>query len=186
MNAHAAIHTGCKHLGLDEDARRDLYARVTGKRSLREMSADEQESVVAELRRQGFKVVSMARQQAFKGRYVPMMQALWLDGYHLGLVRNPTDAALIAFVKRQTRIDHMRWVNDAADARRVIEALKGWMARDAGVVWNPRFDDGRSRQLAVIDAQLRILGLQPGRVDFDGSLVSEMKRLGGLIRKRKR
>lgn len=186
MNALAAIHVAKKQLGLDEDTYRAVLVLVTGKSSAGAMDAAEQERVLAEFRRRGFKVVSSAREKAFAGRYVPMMQALWLSGYHLGIVQNRADAALIAFVKRQTRIDHMRWVKDAAEARRVIEALKAWMTRDAGVVWPKNADDGRSRQLAVVDAQLRLLGESPRDLSAVADLVPLMRSLGARIRRSQR
>ena len=45
------------------------------------------------------------------------------------------DKQLLAFVKRQTGIDHANWVLDNADAVRVIEALKSMMTR-RGVRWH--------------------------------------------------
>jgi hypothetical protein len=65
---------------------------------------------------------------------------------------------MIAFVKRQTGLDHTRFLTDAADAARAIEALKAMCAR-AGVVW-PKGEASRdpcARKLAVIEAQARIL-----------------------------
>jgi phage gp16-like protein len=132
VSAIAAIHTAARQLGLEEDDRRDLYQRVTGRRSLTEMSPRQQTAVLEELRRQGFKPAKTALQ----GRFARKLQALWIDAWQLGLVQDRRDSALIAFVKRQTGIEHLNWVNDAGDAARVAEALKGWMTREAGVDWS--------------------------------------------------
>ncbi|PIO98607.1 regulatory protein GemA [Pleomorphomonas carboxyditropha] len=71
------------------------------------------------------------------GPYAGKLQALWIGAWNLGIVRERDDAALIAFVRRQTGIDHVRWVRDAEDAAKAIEALKGWMAREADIDWSP-------------------------------------------------
>ena len=139
MNPHAAIHVGLKQLGIVEDDARDLYERVTKKRSLKLMTSNEHQAVIGELRRLGFepsKARSKGPRNALQGRFAKQLQAFWIDLWNLGLVRDRTDAALIAFVRRQTRIDDPKWVLDAATAAKAIEAMKGWMARDAGVDWS--------------------------------------------------
>ncbi|MBE7186474.1 MAG: regulatory protein GemA [Methylobacterium mesophilicum] len=186
MSALAAIHVAKKALGLDEDTYRALLSRTTGKSSAADMDEAEREQVLAELRRQGFKGRSTPAKRPVTGRYVKMFQAFWTSGYNLGLIPNNTDAALNAFVVGQTKIAHMSWVKAPAQARKVIEAFKAWFARDAGVVWPKNADDGRSRQLAVLDAQLRLLGEPPRDFPAEADLVAEMKRLGARIRKGKR
>lgn len=135
MNTHAAIHVARKQLGMDDDTARDLYERVTGKRSLRAMSEPERNQVVAEFRKRGFKAASNGRKK-LTGKYAAKLQALWIAGYNLGIVRNRDDAALIAFVKRQSGLDHVRFLQSAADARSAVEALKSWLTREGGVDWS--------------------------------------------------
>ena len=151
MNPHAAIHVGLKQLGIESEDARDLYERVTRKRSLKLMTSNEHQAVIGELRRLGFRPTlrgaggagapqgeggaSKGPRNALQGRFAKQLQAYWIDLWNLGLVRDRTDAALIAFVRRQTRIDDPKWVLDAATAARAIEAMKGWMARAAGVSW---------------------------------------------------
>jgi hypothetical protein len=94
------------------------------------------------------------------GPYAGKLQALWIGAWNLGIVRDRDDAALIAFVRRQTGIDHVRWVQNAEDAAKAIEALKGWMAREADVDWTtvksaPAWYN--SPQYRVVMAQWRIL-----------------------------
>lgn len=134
MSALAAIHVAKKQLGLDDATYRSLLMRVTGKSSAGQMNEQERRNVVQELRRQGFRPV----QRGLEGPFVAKLQALWIAAYNLGIVRDRRDAALIAFVKRQSGIDHVRFLQNADDARRVIEALKSWMAREAGVDWSIR------------------------------------------------
>jgi Protein of unknown function (DUF1018) len=136
MSAIAAIHVAKKQLGLDDDTARDLYARVTGKRSLREMSPAEQDRVVGELRRQGFNKASSGSRKSLEGRFAKKLQALWIAGWNLGVVDNRDDAALLAFVKRQTGLDHVRFLRHPEDAAKAIEAIKAWLAREAKVDWS--------------------------------------------------
>lgn len=132
MTALAAIHIAKKQLGLDDDTYRAVLMRVTGKDSTRAMSERERIAVVSELRKQGFKPV----EKGLQGPFAKKLQALWIAAWNLGIVRDKRDAAMLTFVKRQTGIDHTRFLVDGEDAARAIDALKGWMAREAGVDWS--------------------------------------------------
>lgn len=134
MSAVKTIYAGIRSLGIaEEDDRRDLYERITGKRRLREMSPGDKDRVVAELRRMGFRQEGQRR--ALEGPYAKKLQALWIAGWNLGLVRCRKDVALVAFVKRQTGLDHPNWLRDPDAAKKAVEALKDWLARDGGVNW---------------------------------------------------
>ncbi len=146
------------------------------------------------------------------GPFAGKLQALWIGAWNLGIVRERDDAALIAFVKRQTGIDHVRWVQAAEDADKAIEALKGWMAREGGVDWTidrrmPAFSN--QPQVKIISAQFVILAkggmkqspreilasivpgpfrdLPPGAAPelTDADLIKIMNELGARIRKAK-
>lgn len=134
-SALATIHTGKKALGLDEDTYRAMLERITGKTSARDLSESERRRVIEEMRRQGFKGASKGARKPLEDRFAKKLQALWIAGYNLGLIRERDDKALLAFVKRQTGIDHVRFLHDADDAAKAIEALKGWLARAGGVKW---------------------------------------------------
>ena len=58
----------------------------------------------------------------------------------------PVMAALVAFVKRQAGVDHVRFLRYGDDAAKAIEALKGWMEREADVDWGRRNSDSPYRQ----------------------------------------
>lgn len=130
MTAIRAIHGALRQLGLDEATARDRYERTTGKRSLRLMSAAEQQAVLADLRRD-----LPARVKGLTGPYAKKLQALWIAGWNLGIVVDRTDAALLAFVARQSGIEDTRFLRDATDAKRAVEGLKAWLAREGGVRW---------------------------------------------------
>jgi len=135
MNALAQIHVAKRDLGLDDDTYRAMLVRVTGKDSAKAMSAAEHQDVIAECRRLGFNGGSKPVGKRLDGPYARKLQALWISAWNLGLVDDRRDQAMLAFIKRQTKIEHTRFLRDPAEARKVVEALKAWIARDAGVDW---------------------------------------------------
>jgi hypothetical protein len=143
VTALATIHVGLKQLGIAEEDARDLYERMAGERSLRAMTPAQHQSVIGELHRLGFRAKSNGSRKRLEGKYAPKLQALWIAAYNLGLIRNKDDAALLAFVKRQTGLDHTQFLRYSDDAASAIEALKIWTARDGGVDWS------KSRYLPV-------------------------------------
>jgi Protein of unknown function (DUF1018) len=136
MKTVAAIHVAKKQLGLDDDTYRAVLVRVTGKDSCSAMSGTEQQRVIEHFRQQGFKPTEGRKR--LSGPFAAKLQALWIGAWNLGLVKNREDAAMLAFVKRQTGIDHVRFLTNAKDAAKAVEGLKAWMARDGGVVWSER------------------------------------------------
>ncbi|WP_208434625.1 regulatory protein GemA [Bartonella taylorii] len=127
----AAIHLGKKALGLDDETYRALLYRLTGKQSAKDLNFSEKRLVVAEMKAYGF-APSMKR---LEGKYAKKLQALWIAGWNLGIIRDRLDKALLGFVKRQTGVDHIRFLRDSDDAGRAIEALKSWLQREGGVDW---------------------------------------------------
>lgn len=139
MNSTALINIGKNQLGLDDDAYRGMLHRVTGKTSLRIMSEVEKQNVIEDLKQKGFnptvKGPSNSKRKRLEGKFAPKLQALWIAAYNLGVVTNGSDEALIAFVHRQTGLDHIRFLHDPADAYKAIETLKKWLTRVAEVDW---------------------------------------------------
>ena len=135
MSSLAAIHVAKKQLGLDDDTYRAVLVRVTGKDSAKGMTEAERQRVVEEMRKRGFKKASKPSKSRAAGPYRAKLQALWIALWNLGLVDDRSDDAMTAFVRRQAKLDHTRFLIDQEDAMAVIEALKDWMARDAGVNW---------------------------------------------------
>jgi hypothetical protein len=135
MSALAKIHVAKKQLGLTEADYRDMLQRVAGSRSTLDMSEGQRGLVLDEMRRLGFSDRPVRRPLA--GPYAAKLQALWIAAWNLGIVRQRDDRALVAFCERQTGISHVRFVRHSEDARKVIEALKAWLAREGGVDWSP-------------------------------------------------
>lgn len=149
----AKLHVAKRELGLDDETFRDVMGRVTGKRSMRDMSVDELTACVAEFRAHGFtpkRKAGRGRKPSYgESRYLPKIRALWLSAYELGIVRDKADEAMQAFIKRQTGLDSTRWLNHAEDADKVIEALKAWMAREANVDFKRRKSVGPGQSVTV-------------------------------------
>ncbi|MBB4302327.1 phage gp16-like protein [Rhodobium orientis] len=174
----AQIHIAKKDLGLEDDDYRAVLERVTGKTSSAVMTPGERGRVLDEFRRLGW--TPQQKRKGLDGPFAKKVQALWIAGWNLGLIRDRRDSALIAFVKRQTGIDHTRWLVDSGDAAKVIEALKGWLAREGGVEWT-KHSDPRD---AVLSAQLRelaALNLRPSN-SRHGEIVGHMHELGVFLR----
>lgn len=130
----AAIHVAKKQLGLDDDTYRAKLAQITGKSSVKDMTEAERQRVLTVFRNDGFRPVDgKPAGGKLAGPFAKKLQALWIAGYNLGVVSDRRDAALIAFVKRQTGLDAVRFLHHADDARAAIDGLKGWLKREAGV-----------------------------------------------------
>lgn len=179
------IHVAKREIRMADDDYRAMLERVTGTASLRAMSDGQHQKVLGEMKRLGFQ--ARPRSGRLKGAYGRKFNALWLSAYALGLVRNPSEDALIAFVERQTGIAHANWVRDQRDAARVIEALKKWMIDKAGVEWPKAPDsDGRAAKVAVIAAQHRLLGFAGPYLDNPANSSAQLDKiiagLGAQIR----
>jgi phage gp16-like protein len=127
-----AVRAACRRLGLEDDDRKAIQLEVTGKASLADMNAAEMGAVLDRLNRD--RPGGFSDRAHFANRpHVGKIRALWWTLYWLGDVEEPNDAALDAFVKRQTGLAALRFL-DHSRAPSVIEALKAMAAR-GGVVW---------------------------------------------------
>ena len=133
-NYLAAIHCVHKALGLSKDDACALKQAVTGVQSAGDMTEQQQKRYLAHLHR--LQAGAQAPRRASVQRSVDDAQdarwlkarALWAHLAAAGLVHTDTDAALMAYVKRQTHVDAWRFLN-SYQINSVIEALKGWCAR---------------------------------------------------------
>lgn len=132
------VHMGCKQLGLDDEDRRALQLRVTGKASMTEMTVADLTAVLRELKKDGFDP-----QPKGKTRHAPaprkdlkLVHVLWKKLGDAGSLKSPGRAGLNAFVRTRfgpkwgsvpADIDMLR---DADKIEAVIQALKQWGKRD--------------------------------------------------------
>lgn len=173
------IHVAKREIGIADDDYRALLSRVTGTASLRDMSDRQHHDVIAEMKRLGFQ--AKPRTGKLAGAYGAKLNALWLSGWNLGVVRNRSEDALIAFVERQTGISHVNWLRDRDDAMKAIEALKKMIARDAGVDWPPYTADPRALKIAVIAAQHRLLGIAGEYADHPVNTLADLDNIIGAL-----
>jgi phage gp16-like protein len=57
------------------------------------------------------------------------IRALWIELHQAGKVRDGSEKALAAFVKRMSRKDSLNWCS-VVDKTAIIEALKKWLERE--------------------------------------------------------
>lgn len=134
-----------KQLRLDEEAYRDLLEARYRKRSLKRLSNAQLVDLIEHFKSLGFKPAPPKSRARRASARVPAMsakiRALWRALWDLGVVREPGDKALAAFIRRQTGLDSPSWM-DGEGAYRAIEALKAMAEREGGVDWrahkNPR------------------------------------------------
>ncbi len=121
-----AVLAACRRLGLDDEARREIQLEVTREPSMATMSEQQLGQLLDHLNRD-WKGSNPSRP------HVAKIKALWWSLYWLGAIEEPADRALSAFVKRQTGVSALRFL-DHRSAYSVIEALKSWLERE-GVTW---------------------------------------------------
>ncbi len=117
--------------GLDDLAYRDILRIVGKSESLAAMTVPNMELVLAHMKSKGFKVRPKAgdRPQTINPD-ASKVRALWLFLHALGEVRDPSEKALAAYVKRIAKVDDLRWASgDAVTA--LIETMKKWAMRRA-------------------------------------------------------
>jgi hypothetical protein len=108
----------------EEAAWRDFLALHCGKRSMQEITAQEAENLIAALSRAG------APRRPRDDKNIFLIKALWKDLHCLGEVRDPSEAALLAFARQQagTTAGALGWLT--GDQRnRVVDGLKAWLRR---------------------------------------------------------
>ena len=131
------IHVAKGQLMLADGDYRALLANAScGKTSSTKLSVDELDTVLRQLKAQGFVVTTKA--QAAGGEpdipvhdsnaQVEMIRGLWLELHRLGAVRDPSERALAKFVQRHTGIAYQGWLG-VDNAIKVIEHLKKWRNR---------------------------------------------------------
>lgn len=142
-----AIFAAARDAGLDEDDRRAVQLRVTGKPSLTGMTLRDMDAVLVAIRGTG--TAKRDRPVGSTRAHVGKIWALWWSLYWLRAVDRPEETALNAWVKRQTGVDAVRFL-DHKSAVNVIEALKAWAARE-GVEWSVP-PCAQADRRAVVDA----------------------------------
>jgi len=120
------IHVAKRQLGLDDDTYREMLQSVTGKTSTASMTNRELLAVCDALKKKGFKV---SRPRAMdNSEQAKKIRSLWLELADAGIVRNRSEVALLAYVRRITKTERMEWCT-VKQLQAVIETLKAWGSR---------------------------------------------------------
>jgi len=117
-----------KQLGMDDDTYRAMLWAVARVKSCTELDFAGRKKVLDHLQACGFKRTRPQPRALADDPQSKKIRALWLELHASGKVRNPSESALAAFVKRQTGRDALQWLN-GREASAVIEDLKKWLAR---------------------------------------------------------
>lgn len=196
MSANAqqirAIHAEARRIGMDEDMRRSFMLREVGQQSSKDMTEAEAQKVILAMKRlPGNRTAKRPRSASVSGKYGKKLQAMWLSAYHLGVIKNADDRALIKFAKRQTGVDHTQFLTHGSDAAKVIDAIKTMMVR-AGLDLNPSSYPARDGMTELAFLQVRIIAAQRRKLGLDahfttnGDLNAEIARLGVLVREKQK
>lgn len=139
----AAIHMAQKALSLSADDASALKLAVTGKASAADMTDAQRKKYLAHLSGLQARVAVAAGQRpAWQSPRQPRehspaddqderwhkARTLWSALARAGHVRTDTDAALMAYVSRQVKVEHWRFLN-GHQINTVIEAIKRWCVR---------------------------------------------------------
>ncbi|KQI69397.1 hypothetical protein AN189_02960 [Loktanella sp. 3ANDIMAR09] len=102
MKTIPILHVAKREFGLGDDDFRDVLERVTGKRSLRDMTEKQRLAVVDDFKARGFVVRrgkgSATKPGISKKGYVRLIHALWASCARLGVVEDGSAKALRTFV----------------------------------------------------------------------------------------
>ncbi len=135
---------------------RALLLREFRKTSSKELTFNQAGELLEMLKALGGKHEHIRRaSETADGPYAGKLRALWIAAHNLGLARSRDDKAMLAYVKRMTRVEHTRFLTDAKDAAKAIEGLKAWLARDGGVEWPTRDDDAATLKYIICKAVAR-------------------------------
>lgn len=118
------IHAGCRQLGLDNDARRDLQLVATGKASMRDMSEADLLKVVSALKARGLKPSPKAKRPAAPRADLRLIHVLWAKLGEAGVLKRPGREGLNTFIR--ARFEKV-WGSVPAD----VDMLRDWQQIDA-------------------------------------------------------
>ena len=137
---YTLLQVGKAALGWDDEFYYGIWLPMqgatlkNGKYSATTLSIGQLFHAVDAMKKAGFKVKSPAVNGNVKNRALAddaqskKIRALWLEMHNQGIVKNPSEASLCAYVKRMMKVDALQWLS-TAQASVLIESLKKWQAR---------------------------------------------------------
>ncbi|TCS38489.1 phage gp16-like protein [Paucimonas lemoignei] len=124
------IHVAKRELQLDDETYRAMLWSIARVKSSKDLDFTGRKKVLDHLKARGFKVRSKAAPspQLAQDAESKKIRALWIFLHQIGVVQNPAEEALAAYVKRITGVEALQWVN-GKQALALIESLKKWAMR---------------------------------------------------------
>jgi phage gp16-like protein len=141
-NYYTLLQVGKAELGWDDEFYYGIWLPMQGatlkdgRYSATTMSIGQLCQAVEVMKAQGFKVKhrkDTSKRKLAEDAQSKKIRALWLEMHGQGIVRNPSEASMAAYVKRLTGVDALQWLT-TEQASGVIEALKKWQKRVNGKV----------------------------------------------------
>ncbi|MDK9270695.1 regulatory protein GemA [Salmonella enterica subsp. enterica serovar Poona] len=126
------IHIAKNELSIDTDTYRQMLLSITGITSTSIMNPGQLNKVLAAMKAKGFKVKPSRKARTTRPLadhpQARKLRALWLEMYAQGIVLDSSEDALCRWIKRETGIDGLQWLEpDMASI--AIERLKSWQER---------------------------------------------------------
>ena len=149
-----------KVAGLEEDAAwRDFLDQATSKRSLRAMIEPELGRVLDALHGAGAPRLERGRRgvRQLAEPQQRMIRGLWIELHRLGAIRDGSEMALASFIKRQTGVEALQWLEPHESAP-VVEALKSMVRRSKQRIEEARNAGDLRARCEALWQQLRELG----------------------------
>jgi len=140
----AKIHIAKKELNLDDETYRGVLSHLTDESSCSKMNDSQLKRVVQYFKTKGFQVksangkrMSPHSSETVKTPEIRKIRAIWITMNLHGFVRDNSESALDAYVKRMSAnhnngkgVDSVGWLSGEL-AHKVLEAMKAWHKRVA-------------------------------------------------------
>lgn len=127
----AQIHIARTQLGLDDDTYRAILWTVARVRSAKDLDWTGRKQLLEHFKAKGWKPSAPRKAKAekpVKKGQDALVKALWNKLHEAGKVRDPSDAALGAWLQRNGWPERPEWL-DYQQINQAIEALKKWLNR---------------------------------------------------------
>lgn len=127
----AQIHIAKSQLGWSDEEYRDILWTVSRVRSAKDLDWSGRKKLLDHMKRCGWKPAAPRKAGTTKAvahGQPGLVRSLWDELHAAGKVRDPSDKALGAWLKRNGWPERVEWLS-GAQINRAIEALKKWLDR---------------------------------------------------------
>ncbi|HHY0483408.1 TPA: gp16 family protein [Vibrio parahaemolyticus] len=127
------VQIGKRELAMDDDTYRAMLKNITGQNSSKNLQQWQLSKVLDHLKSLGFKPKASNKPKP-KAPEVAKIKAIWITMHKQGFVRDGSDSAIDAYVRRMTTHSNGRGIERAIwlksyQAADVLESLKKWHSR---------------------------------------------------------